>query len=279
MAVLEDELGDILAKARMGQGCTVERVAQAARLTPRQIEDAERYRYTPSAPELLALAEALELSPDKLTEMAAQGWQPAPVDLHRDGLLVEQVAVPYGSYHENCYVIGSTGTGLGAVVDPGGAVDEIGRRLSAHNLTLDLVLITHAHADHIGGLRALAAAWPKMRLASHTVERESVIHGLPVRWEPAKDKVPISLGEISITPLATPGHTPGSTCYLADGVCFVGDTLFAGSIGRPGDRLVYRQMLQAIRSNVLSLPDETIILPGHGPATTVGEENAHNPFF
>ena len=87
----------------------------------------------------------------------------------------------------------------------------------------------------------------------------------------------MALGKLSVTPLATPGHTQGSTCYAINGACLVGDTLFAGSIGRPV--CDYTRMLAAIRSKVLSLPEDTDLLPGHGPATTVREEIGHNPFF
>ncbi len=165
------------------------------------------------------------------------------------------------------------------VIDPGGAAEVILSRLTELNLALDLVLITHAHADHIGGIKQLASAAKGLRVACHQLERDSVTRDLPVRWEPAKDSVGIALGALNITPLCTPGHTPGSMCHAADGACFVGDSLFAGSIGRPSNQAVYQQMLKDIRAKVLALPDETILLPGHGPATTVGAEKAHNPFF
>ena len=279
MLKLEDELGDIIAKARIGQGCTVEQLAQAAKMSPASVQDIERYRLVPGAQELAVIAETLDLDPDKLADIAANGWQPAPISLSSDDVQVHAVAVPYGAYGENCYLFTTPGVRVAAVVDPGGAVDEIDRYLSGNDLELELVLITHGHGDHTGGLRSLAARRPSLRLVSHTVERDSVIRRLSVHWEPAKDKVSIPFAGVSITPLATPGHTPGSVCYSVNGVCFVGDTLFAGSIGRPEDSTVYKQMLESINAKILSLPDDTILLPGHGPATTVAEEKAHNPFF
>ena len=139
------------------------------------------------------------------------------------------------------------------------------------------MLTTHAHSDHIDGIRQLASIYKGLRVACHQLERDSVTRDLPVSWEPAKDGVVITLGALTITPLYTPGHTPGATCYCVDGVCFVGDTIFAGSIGRPSGHAVYQQMLAGIRAKVLSLPDETVLLPGHGPATTVGVEKVPQP--
>ena len=190
---------------------------------------------------------------------------------------MEHVAVP--SYGENCYIVGCPESCAAAIVDPGGAVDEVLKHLEEHDLTPELVLITHAHGDHIGGLRNIATAFPSVRLVSHQAERDSVTRGLSNKWEPARDRVRINLGSLTIVPLATPGHTPGSTCYLIEPLCFVGDALFAGSIGRSGSGAIYTQVLVHIRAKILSLPDGTILLPGHGPATTVGEERAHNPFF
>lgn len=280
IAKLEDELGDVIAKARVGQGCTVDQVAAMTGLSAHDIQGIESYRLRPSPEEVARLAEALSLDPRKLADLASDGWTPPPMGLPRNGMLVETAGVPYGGYTENCYILGCTETCAGAVVDPGGSADAIATRLEELGLSLELILITHAHADHIGGLRELVADSPKgIRLANHQLERDSVMRGLAAQWEPAKDGLPIQLGSLSITPLFTPGHTPGSTCYHAENVCFVGDTLFAGSIGRPADRQVFQQMLSDIQNKVLSLPEDTIILPGHGPATTVAEENAHNPFF
>ena len=276
---LEDELGDIVAKARVGREYTLGQLAELSGVPAGDISAVEAYRPTPSAEDVARLAKALKLDAGKLQAIAEESWVPHPVDLSKAGAIVERVVVPYGEYGSNCYVVGCPESCEAAIVDPGGAADEILKRIEEHELAPELVLITHAHGDHIGALRSIAKAFPGVRLVNHQAERDSVTRGVGSQWEPAKDRVRINLGSLTIVPLGTPGHTPGSTCYLIDGLCFVGDTLFAGSIGKSGSGETYTQALAHIRAKILSLPDETVLLPGHGPVTTVGEENAHNPFF
>ncbi len=276
---LEDELGDIVEKARIGNSLTVEQVASRTGLSVRDINEIESCRLVPEGEALRSLATALSLDPDKLAEIASGSWAPRAVELPEHGPIVQRIPVAHGGYTENCYIVACRSRLRAAVVDPGGAVDVISRSLETGGFRLELALLTHAHGDHLGGLRALLADRPGVTVVSHPMERDPAMRGLNARWEAARDSAAIPLGDLSVTPLFIPGHTPGSTCYLVDGVCFVGDCLFAGSIGRPGDRQVYARMLNLIRSKVLSLPDATILLPGHGPATTVAEEKDHNPFF
>lgn len=274
---LEDEFGDIIAKARLGNGLTRAKLADTAQLSERDIAAIESYQLIPDADAIDRLACALGLDAAKLVAIAEGSWAPVPVGVSDGALAVREVHVPFGAYGENAYVFGCASSRQGAVVDPGGAVDEIERQLRANGLDLKMILVTHAHADHTGGLRELVHKHPGVTVACSRYDRESVMRGLDADWNAAEDGSRIALGELTVALLATPGHTAGSMCYMVDGVCFVGDTLFAGSIGRPARD--YRQMLEAIRSKVLSLPEETVLLPGHGPATTVGEEKRHNPFF
>ena len=276
---LEDEFGDIVAKARKGIGLTVSQLARAAGLVEKDIEDIESYKFIPSSEIIANIAEHLSLDSYKLIEIANDAWIPNIPSLSRDKLHVKVIPVYIGNCGENCYIMVSAESGKAVIIDPGGSVDDIDKYLQENQLTLDLILITHAHGDHIGGLKQLAMQWPRARLANHQVERDSVIYGLSLIWEPAKDGVNIHFDNQYITPIFTPGHTTGSICYLVDGFCFVGDTIFAGSIGRSSGLSDYQPMLAGIRNKLLTLPDETILLPGHGPATTVGEEKEHNPFF
>lgn len=274
MASLEDEFGDIIAKARNGLGYSTDDLASAAGLSPLDIENIEAYRYMPERDKVYELAQVLSLNPTKLADIAAGVWAPA-VKLPKNNILIENIQVPYGSYRENCYILRSIETHAAAVVDPGGSVNSILRYLSENRLRLEIILITHAHADHTGGVKQLLDAVPDTRL----IGRETAAGLSSDRWELAQDNVPTRFGNVNIIPLYTPGHTLDSTCYLVDGYCFVGDTLFAGSIGRPSAPQIYKEMLANIRHKLLSLPDNLILLPGHGPATGVAQEKAHNPFF
>jgi len=274
---LEDEIGDTIAKARAGNGLSIAQLAAAAGLDERDIADMEAYRLTPSEDTAKRLARALGLDEDKVAAFATGSWAPQPATGRFGKLSVWAIHVPFGAYGENAYVAGCPDSSRGAVIDPGGAVSDIERTLHANRLTLDLILITHAHPDHIDGLRELVSLHDGVTVVCSEADREAVMTSIDADWRSAEDGVSFHLGELSVTPLATPGHTAGSTCYVIDGTCFVGDTLFAGSIGRPMHD--YRKMLDAIKSKVLSLPEDTVLLPGHGPATTVGEELRHNPFF
>ncbi len=279
MTILEDEFGDIVRKARAGNGLSVGQLAHVVGISASDIESIESYKLRPSPDIAELLAKALGLDPNKLIDSLIEEWSPAAAALPSNGMIVEQIVVKYGNYNENAYILGCSETKIGAVIDPGGAAEEISARLDALGLKLDAVIITHAHADHTGGIKALIADWHDVRIVSHQLERDSIMHGLSNRWEAAKDGVIFTLGKLEVVPISTPGHTPGSVCYRVGGVCFVGDTLFAGSIGRPASIQAYRSMLEFIRCRVLSLPSETAILPGHGPVTTVAQEQAHNPFF
>lgn len=274
---LEDEFGDIIAKARAGKAWSTRQLAEAAGLSEREISEIESCRMTPQDAAIKRLADCLGLDARKLSDIAHGSWLPQPASKIPRSIIVERVYAPFGPYGENVYVVGCRASLQGAVVDPGGAVGEIEQRLLADGLELSVILVTHAHADHIGGLRQLAATHPGVTVVSSPQDRQTIMQNIDTAWQAAEDGSKLMVGRLNVTALATPGHTVGSVCYVIDGVCFVGDTLFAGSIGRPTHH--YATMLAAIQSKILSLPDETVLLPGHGPATTVEEERMHNPFF
>lgn len=276
---LEDEFGDVIAKARAGRGLFAAQTARTAGLTESQLQEIEQYRMTPGGETVKQLAETLHLNPEKLIETASATWSPVQSDPSSESLLIRRVHVPFGQYGANAYIAACTRTLSAAVIDPGGAVDEIKRVLQEQDLTLELVLITHSHADHTAGLSDLLRGTSGVTVACSPDNRETVMTGVDAGWSAAEDGAEFSLGQVTVTALATPGHTQGSTCYVVNGACFVGDTLFAGSIGRPSSSIAYGHMLADIRSKVLSLPHDTVLLPGHGPITTVAEELEHNPFF
>ena len=279
-AALEDEIGDILGKARAGQGYSVEDASRVAGLRPSDIVDFESYRRAPSKQEVRALARALGLDPPKLVEIAGDAWLPEPDPWRVEpNVVVRLIPTAFGGYLQNCYVVGCTQTRRAVIVDPGGSVDEIAGVVSELALTAEAIAITHGHSDHTAGARSLARRIGISEVIGSPEDLSAVeAPGLSARA--VGDGEEFRIGALTVKTLRTPGHTRGSLCYLCGLVCLVGDTLFAGSVGRAmSGPNSYRTLLESVRSKLLSLPKETAILPGHGPATSVGEELTHNPFF
>ena len=201
---------------------------------------------------------------------------------------------PVGPLACNCTILGDEETREVIVIDPGDEVGRIHRRLSELGLAVKQILVTHAHIDHVGGalkLKQLTGApiylnendLPLLRM----MEAQAAWLGInPPETAPPdeslKDGLVVGLKHYPAQVLHTPGHTQGSVClhFAPLKLLVAGDTLFAGSIGRtdlPGGD--FGQIIDSLHSRVLSLPDETRVLPGHGPATTVGEERSNNPFL
>ncbi len=200
-----------------------------------------------------------------------------------------------GAFSENAYLISCEATGEAAVVDPGAAVGELLAAAEAEGLTITSVFLTHAHLDHVEGLPELRqtvdapiylhpADRPLYDRAAQQAEAFGLRFPAPL---PEPDRVfepgsPVQVGEVELEVRFTPGHAPGHVILVApsDGTALVGDVVFAGSIGRtdlPGGDM--QQLLTSIRREILSLPDEVQLFPGHGPATTVGRERTGNPFL
>ncbi len=201
-------------------------------------------------------------------------------------------SLPTGPLQVNCYILGCEVTRKAVVVDPGGDADQVLALLNRLSLKLQMVINTHGHFDHVGGNRQLLDATGVELLLHESdkallgmAEQHATAYGLQTEISPAPHRLlsggeTIAVGELEMKVLHTPGHTPGGIClHVADQV-IVGDTLFAGSIGRtdlPGGN--HQQLISSIREQLLPLPDETVAHPGHGPATTIGRERVHNPFL
>ena len=202
--------------------------------------------------------------------------------------------IPVGPLQCNCSIIGDENTRQAIVIDPGDDIDQVQAVVGKHNLTVQQIVITHAHIDHVGGamkLRQLTGAPILLNQQDHGLLKMLDMQAAWVRM-PAPGKVEIDqplaegdkirAGSLEATVLHTPGHTEGSVClyFPAQQKLIAGDTLFAGSIGRtdlPGGNL--EKIMASLHQRVLSLPDETIVVPGHGPLTTIGDERENNPFL
>jgi hydroxyacylglutathione hydrolase len=201
---------------------------------------------------------------------------------------------PVGVLRCNCTILGDEATGEAIVVDPGDEIAEILTRLARHRLTLKQIIVTHAHIDHVGGAVLLRRATGAPVLLNQNdlplldmMEMQAGWLGIrPPEVGPpdasAADGLPIGTSNLSGEVLHTPGHTQGSIClyFSTQQLLIAGDTLFAGGIGRtdlPGGNP--RQIIRSIHERLLTLPDTTAVIPGHGISTTIGEERYSNPFL
>jgi glyoxylase-like metal-dependent hydrolase (beta-lactamase superfamily II) len=201
---------------------------------------------------------------------------------------------PVGPLQCNCSVIGDARSREAIVIDPGDNVDRVLLTLARLGLTLKQILITHGHIDHVGGAMKLKqATGAPILMNSRDLEQLGLLDEMakwigvsspgPVTIDASLDHgAKIHLGETQASAIHTPGHTEGSTCiyFPAEKTLLAGDTLFAGSIGRtdlPGGNP--QKIIDSIHGRVLTLPEDTVVIPGHGPITTIGAEKESNPFL
>lgn len=197
-----------------------------------------------------------------------------------------------GPIQANCYIVGCEKTGEAAIVDPGDEADRIVQVLNDNKLTAKYIIDTHGHFDHVGANKqvkemtgGLIVIHPKDAHMLNEISRAAATWGMSVDNSPPPDLEVdegdvISVGTIEFKVLHTPGHTPGGISLYADNIVLVGDTLFAGSIGRtdfPGGD--YQALISNVRDKLFPLGDDVQVLSGHGPVTTIGRERQYNPFF
>ena len=197
-----------------------------------------------------------------------------------------------GPIQANCYVLGCERTKEAAVIDPGGDVDKILMTLAKDKLRCVYIINTHGHFDHTGDNKRLKEV-TGAKLVIHRADAPMILDqgssgslwGMEVEDSPPPDlyveeRDVITFGDISLQVIHTPGHSPGGISLLSNKMVFVGDTLFAGSIGRtdlPGGD--YETLIRNVKEKIFPLGDDVVIYPGHGPKTTVGREKRSNPFF
>ena len=202
--------------------------------------------------------------------------------------------LPVGPLQCNCSVIGDDVSHEAIVIDPGDDIEDVLAVVRKHKLQVKQIVITHAHIDHVGGAMKLRAATGAPILLNQNDYELLKMLDVQATWigMAPPDKVEIDqnvgqadtvkAGSVVADVIHTPGHTEGSVClyFPVENKLIAGDTLFAGSIGRtdlPGGSM--QKILRSLHDKVLALPDETIVVPGHGPLTTIGEERENNPFF
>jgi len=202
--------------------------------------------------------------------------------------------LPVGPLQCNCSIIGDESSREAMVIDPGDNISDVLAVVRKHNLQVKQIVITHAHIDHVGGAMKLRAATGAPILLNQNDYTLLKMLDMQAAWigMPSPGKVEIdhsvttgqtvAAGSHTASVLHTPGHTEGSIClyFPAENKLMAGDTLFAGSIGRtdlPGGSM--QKIRRSLHDILLALPDETVVIPGHGPLTTIGEERQTNPFL
>ncbi|GAC1422340.1 MAG: hypothetical protein NVSMB5_15860 [Candidatus Velthaea sp.] len=272
--MLEDDLSDVLRKAQRGNRMTAATLSAATGIPEASIAAWTKGEGMPTEDEARALARPLLLDPGKFADLAAQRWHPhvtMPPDVRHH---------PHDPHPSNGYLFFLDDGKTAALIDPAGLPSTLMRAVNEGPYSLRYILITHKHADHCDATADVAKAYPDAQIVMHKSDSQAIgslaKHALPI-----VDGDELPFGEhAAIRMLHTPGHTDGSSCFLFKSTLFTGDTLFAGSVGGAfGDVSTYDDILSSVKFKLFALDDATVVMPGHGPPSTIGEEKAHNVFF
>ncbi len=264
---LEDKFNDIVGKPMRGLQLSDSQVAEKAGVTAAAVQSLREGAWSEATAR--KVAPVLGLKADALADSGNESWAPQPVAL--DGFA--QFNTPFEDMTVNSYLAWDTTSGAAIAFDTGADCSDALALLTEKKLTLKLILLTHTHGDHILDLDRLKE---KTGAPAYVGDREP-IDGADTF---AAGRV-FEAGALKVESRLTWGHSKGGITFVISGlarpVAVVGDAVFAGSMG--GGGISYSDALRTNREEILTLPDNTIIAPGHGPLTTVGEEKIHNPFF
>ncbi len=204
-------------------------------------------------------------------------------------MIVETITV--GAFQENCYLLVDDRAHRAVIVDPGSEGERLVDAVESSGATLDAIWITHAHVDHVGAIASIKKKWdvpiflhPADRRLYEAAGRQAQVYGVPFEEPPPPDREfadgqNVKVGDVEMTVMHAPGHAPGHVVIHGDGIALVGDCLFAGSIGRTDLPFSNPPQLAATLEKLAALPSDTVVYPGHGVETTIGEEKVSNPFL
>lgn len=270
---LEDTFADVLNKAAHGFGLNQTALSRRTGLDPDRIGAVLSGQYEPGVARVLA--EMLKLDSASLRRLALGESYPEPVDLK--GLVAFNTPCPTPSYPEmtvNSYLVYDPTSREAALFDAGLTLDQLQPILEEKRLRLSGVFLTHTHGDHVQGLEEIRGRFPEAAVYSPAREALRGTTALEAGFRKP-------LGYLFLEAVSTPGHSPGGTTYILSGlgplVAVVGDALFCCSQGGAAGN--YQKAMEANRKEIFSLPEETILCPGHGPMSRVGWEKLNNPFY
>jgi hydroxyacylglutathione hydrolase len=271
---LEDDPADILRKAQRGAGIDIPELARRTGIDVHEVEAWRSGDAVPGEDEARAVALVLQLDPGKFADAMARRWYP---NLDVPSYVRHH---PHDPHPSNGYLFILQDGKTAALIDPAGLPRTLLRAVDEGPYALRYILITHKHADHCDATADVARAFPDAQIVMHRADVKA-IGSLAQRALPVVDGDELPFGDdASIRMLHTPGHTDGSSCFLFRSTVFTGDTLFAGSVGGIfADTSTYADLLASVRFKLFALDDHTVVMPGHGPPSTIAEERAHNPFF
>ena len=270
---LEDHIGDICRKSRIQSGVNLKDAACEAGLSEEDMQRWEDQGEIQDSVNLEALALFLGLNPKKLLSIAG-GWVPREVNLNQWRKL--SVITTAQGFDVNSYLVWDPETRDAAIFDTGWFADDIFVLVETEQLIVQYLFITHMHGDHVASLSEIRKRWPQIQVLSNN-------NGAPAKNRIKPNRL-IDIGRLKVEPRLTPGHAEDGVTYVVEGwgqdippVAIAGDAIFAGSMGKDFSTPDIARL--KVREEILTLPEDALICPGHGPLTTVSEALKHNPFF